>query len=105
LTSVNLTAYSTLEWVYGFGIGDCASFMSAGVTDTSTRTNVTKIRRILALLDAASRPQSLDLPGLRLHALKGDLKGFWSVSISGNWRIVFRFEEGEARDVDLVDYH
>jgi proteic killer suppression protein len=64
-----------------------------------------KIRRILALLDSASRPQSLDLPGLRLHALKGDRKGFWSVSVSGNWRIVFRFEDGEARDLDLVDYH
>jgi proteic killer suppression protein len=45
------------------------------------------------------------LPGYRLHALKGDLKGYWSVTISGNWRIIFTFENGDAFDVDLVDYH
>jgi proteic killer suppression protein len=47
----------------------------------------------------------LDLPGFRLHPLKGDLKGFWSITVSGNWRIIFRFEQGDAFDVDLVDYH
>ncbi|MGH8602978.1 MAG: type II toxin-antitoxin system RelE/ParE family toxin [Gammaproteobacteria bacterium] len=47
----------------------------------------------------------MGLPGFRLHPLKGDLKGLWSVSVSGNWRIIFRFEEGHAYDVDLVDYH
>jgi toxin HigB-1 len=66
---------------------------------------VERIRRILALLDAASRPQSLDLPGMRLHALKGRLAGFWAVNVSGNWRIIFRFVDGEARDIDLIDYH
>jgi proteic killer suppression protein len=45
------------------------------------------------------------LPGMRLHPLKGDLAGRWSVSISGNWRITFRFEAGVASEVDLVDYH
>ena len=64
-----------------------------------------KIARILARLDEADGPDSMDLPGFRLHPLKGDLKGFWSVSVSGNWRIVFRFEGGDACDVDLVDYH
>jgi proteic killer suppression protein len=44
------------------------------------------------------------LPGMRLHPLKGDLEGHWSISVSGNWRIVFRFADGEASDVDLVDY-
>jgi len=66
---------------------------------------VSRIRRILGLLDAATKPQSLDLPGYRLHRLRGDFKGFWAVSVSGNWRIVFRFEDGGAQDVDLVDYH
>ena len=47
----------------------------------------------------------IDLPGYRLHVLKGRLKGVWSVTISGNWRIVFRFVDGDAFDVDLVDYH
>ena len=44
-------------------------------------------------------------PGWRLHPLKGDLKGLWSVTITGNWRVIFRFEDGDAFDVDLVDYH
>jgi proteic killer suppression protein len=59
----------------------------------------------LADLDAAHSPQDLDLPGYRLHKLKGDLKGFWSIRISGNWRIIFRFDGADAYGVDLVDYH
>jgi proteic killer suppression protein len=53
----------------------------------------------------AIRPSDLDLPGYRLHPLKGSLKGYWSVTVSDNWRIVFRFEEGDALDVDFTDYH
>ena len=64
-----------------------------------------KIERILARLEQASEPGNMDLPGYRLHPLKGDLAGRWSVTISGNWRIVFRFEDGHASDVDLIDYH
>ncbi len=64
-----------------------------------------KIERILARLDEATEPGHMGLPGWRLHPLKGTLAGFWSVSVSGNWRIVFRLEAGNARDVDLVDYH
>ena len=64
-----------------------------------------KIERILSVLDAASAPQALDLPGYRLHQLKGDRKGYWSLTVRANWRIVFRFENGRACDVDLVDYH
>ena len=64
-----------------------------------------KIARILARLDEATDVQSMALPGFRLHPLKGDLRGFWSVSVSGNWRIIFRFENGNAYDVILIDYH
>lgn len=64
-----------------------------------------KIERILARLDEATEPTNMNLPGFRLHALKGDLSGFWAVTVSGNWRIVFRFDRGHATDVDLVDYH
>lgn len=64
-----------------------------------------KIERVLARLDQASAPAGMNLPGYRLHPLKGDLAGFWSVTISGNWRIVFRFADGHAADVDLIDYH
>jgi len=66
---------------------------------------VRRIRDVLAHLDEARRPSDLDLPGYRLYPLRGGLKGCWSVTISGNWRIVFRLEEGDAFDVELVDYH
>ena len=65
---------------------------------------VPRLRVVLADLDAAEKPQDLGRPGYGLHLLKGDLGGFWSVKITGNWRVIFRFEE-EPRDVDLVDYH
>ncbi|MCP5368669.1 MAG: type II toxin-antitoxin system RelE/ParE family toxin [Hyphomicrobiales bacterium] len=64
-----------------------------------------KIARVLARLDVASEVDHMDLPGFRLHALKGDLAGFWAVTVSGNWRLIFRFNGGHAEDVDLVDYH
>lgn len=67
--------------------------------------HVDKIERILAVLDRAAGPGDMGLPGFRLHPLKGDLAGFWAVSVSGNWRIVFRLENGHAFDVDLLDYH
>ncbi len=67
---------------------------------------VPKLRRILAALDAASAVEEMNAyPGWRLHALKGDLDGFWSIATTGNWRVIFRFEDGDAFDVDLVDYH
>jgi proteic killer suppression protein len=47
----------------------------------------------------------MGLPGYRLHPLSGDLKGFWSVTVNGNWRVIFRFEDGQVRDVRLIDYH
>lgn len=49
--------------------------------------------------------QDMNIPGLKLHQLKGDLAGFYAVSVSGNWRVIFRFEDGQAIDVDLIDYH
>jgi proteic killer suppression protein len=66
---------------------------------------IDKIARILARLNEAMAVQDMGLPGYRLHPLKGELSGFWSVTLSGNWRIIFRFENGGAFDVDLIDYH
>ena len=66
---------------------------------------VPRLRRILFRLQEASDPRSADAPGFRLDALTGNRAGQWSVRVSGNWRVVFRFEDGEAVDVDLVDYH
>lgn len=64
-----------------------------------------KLRRILARLDTVKVVSDLDLPGYRLHALKGDLRGYYSVTVQANWRVIFRFEQGGASDVDYVDYH
>ncbi len=64
-----------------------------------------RLQSILQLLDVAELPADMDIAGLRLHPLKGDLIGHWSVSLSGNWRIVFRFDGRDVVDVDLVDYH
>ena len=66
---------------------------------------VPRLRRILFRLQEATHPGSADAPGFRLHPLKGDRAGQWSVRVTGNWRVVFRFEDGEAVDVDLIDYH
>ena len=64
-----------------------------------------KAERFLDALNVAGTPEEVDLPGYGLHTLKGDMKGFWSAVISRNHRIIFRFEAGNAYDVDLVDYH
>ena len=69
------------------------------------REHTEKLKDILARLEAASAVSDMDLPGLRLHALKGDLKDFWAVTVRANWRVIFRFEGGEAFDVDYTDYH
>src|SRR5579875_1638216 len=64
-----------------------------------------KLRRMLILLDKGKDPSALDIPGYRLHQLKGDRRGQWAASVSGNWRLVFEFQDGHATNVDLVDYH
>ena len=64
-----------------------------------------RINRILTRLNVAGSIEDIDAPGLGLHRLTGDLKGLWSVTVSRNWRIVFRFEDGDAFDVDFLDYH
>ena len=67
--------------------------------------HMARVRRLLTALQDANSPQDMALPGCRLHQLTGDRRGQWSVRVSGNWRIVFRFVGGVAVDVDLIDYH
>ncbi|MDR2506532.1 MAG: type II toxin-antitoxin system RelE/ParE family toxin [Candidatus Accumulibacter sp.] len=64
-----------------------------------------RIERLLDRLDAAIKPEDMDLPGYRFHPLKGDRQGDYAVSVSGNWRLTFRFDGEHAMDVDLEDYH
>lgn len=64
-----------------------------------------RIRRILDRLDAATNPEDMNLPGLKFHGLSGNRKGAYSVRVSGNWRITFEFDSGDAVNVNLEDYH
>ena len=64
-----------------------------------------KLRLILTLLHSAKEIRDTNYPGSNLHRLTGEYKMFWSVGVSGNWRIIFRFEDGDAYDVDYLDYH
>lgn len=67
--------------------------------------DVERIENILLVLNHAREPADADLPRFRLHALKGSRRGFWAVTVRANWRVVFRFEDGDVWDVDYVDYH
>jgi len=66
---------------------------------------IEKIENILAVLGRARSPEDMNLPGFYLHPLKGGMKGFHAVTVRANYRVIFRFENGHAFDVDLVDYH
>jgi len=67
--------------------------------------HVSRLRLILSNLDQAEGPEDMDLPGLALHKLKGERTGYWSVKVSGNWRVTFRFAGRDAEAVDYEDYH
>ena len=77
-------------------------FYNTGTTKGIQAAHSAKLKRILALLDVARLPKDMDLPGYRLHELKGKQKGYWSVTDNGNWRLTFRFINS---DVELVNYH
>ncbi len=76
-----------------------------GSTRGVQATDAAKLRRILAALDAATVAAELQQPGYKLHALKGELKGHWSVWVNGNWRVTFRFVGADVELVDYQDYH
>jgi len=79
-------------------------FTNGDTCGVSTQ-QVRKLRQILSFLNVSQEPADMNLPGFRLHPLKGERKGQWAVSVTGNWRIVFEFEGENVTNVDLVDYH
>jgi toxin HigB-1 len=86
--------------------GTKAAFREWGSEGHPTRPDlIEKAENILFVLNRAKAPDDMNLPGFRLHPLKGDLKGLWAVTVRANWRIVFRIAGGQAADVDLIDYH
>lgn len=80
-------------------------FFETGSKSGIQAQHVDRLRLVLAQLNAATGPRDMDLPGLDLHPLKGERKGSWTVSVSGNWRVTFRFLGKDADDVDYEDYH
>ena len=80
-------------------------FFTEGSTAGIQAAHSTKISDRLAFLHAATCIDDINKPGYRLHELKGKLKGYWVIDVSGNWRIVFRFEDGDAYAVNYEDYH
>ncbi|MDY6989813.1 MAG: type II toxin-antitoxin system RelE/ParE family toxin [Thermodesulfobacteriota bacterium] len=73
---------------------------------TGVRTeHASRLRKILALLETAEMIEDMDLPGLKLHQLKGKMKGTWAVWVSGNWRVTFKLQSGDVFDVNYEDYH
>lgn len=81
------------------------AFATKGDRSKVQQAHVTKIRLILTRLHAATSPEQMNQPTYDFHPLKGDLKGFYAVKVSGNCRIIFRFEGENAKDVDYLDYH
>lgn len=82
-----------------------AALYAADQTKGVPQKLVKRLRQIFALLESAKVASDMNVPGLHFHPLKGDRAGFYAVSVSGNWRVIFRFEDEGAEDVDLVDYH
>lgn len=80
-------------------------FFTKGTTAGIQAKHEKRIRLILARLHASSCPQDMGLPGLKLHPLKGNMKGTWAVSVSGNWRITFQFVGADVTNVDYENYH
>jgi len=82
-----------------------AAFFATGSRKRITTAHAAKLRLQLTALEHARSPVDMNAPGWRLHPLKGELKGFHAVWVSGNWRLVFRFEAADAVDVGYLDYH
>lgn len=77
----------------------------AGKTEGIRSEHVKRLRSILLRLEAARVPKDMNLPGLKLHKLSGDWADFYAVSVSGNWRVIFRFEKEDVCEVNYIDYH
>jgi len=91
--------------IRGFKHKGLEKFFLKGSKSGIQAKHATRLRLILGRLNASSSPKDMDLPGLKLHELGGNRKDIWSVWVSGNWRVTFRFEGKDADVVDYEDYH
>jgi len=104
LDTYNVTGYS-LAMIRSFRHKGLERFFTTGSKQGIRPEHAQRLRDILFRLQFANKPQDVDFPGSGLHPLKGKLKGSWSVMVSGNWRVIFRFDQSHAFEVDYVDYH
>lgn len=91
--------------IIGFRHKGLEAFYTKGTTKGIQAAHASKLRRILALLDVAVSPDDLNIPSFKLHPLKGNLKGHWSIWVNGNWRVTFRFDGVNVELVNYQDYH
>ncbi|MDR2820217.1 MAG: type II toxin-antitoxin system RelE/ParE family toxin [Desulfovibrio sp.] len=91
--------------ITGFRHKGLEAFYRIGMTKDIQAAHIAKLGRILGALDVAAGPEDLNFPSFRLHPLKGTLKGFWLITVNGNWRVIFRFAGGDVELVDYLDYH
>lgn len=80
-------------------------FFETGSAAGVQASHAKRLRMLLSALDTAQTIRDMDIPGFRLHPLKGDMKGRWSITVSGNWRVTFEFIEGNVYVIDYEDYH
>ncbi|MCL6230273.1 type II toxin-antitoxin system RelE/ParE family toxin [Bartonella bilalgolemii] len=91
--------------IIGFKHKGLEDFYNTGTTKGIQTVHAQKLRRILGALEVAISPDDLNYPSFRLHPLKGNLKGYWSITVNGNWRVIFRFNDMDVELIDYLDYH
>ena len=97
--------HHTLSMIKSFQHKGLKAFYETGSIRGIRADHAKRLARLLPFLDSATCPGDIDMPGWRLHPLKGELTQYWSVTMSGNWRVIFRFDDTDVELVDYLDYH
>lgn len=97
--------FNLIKMIISFKHKGLELFFKTGSTKGIQVKHKDKLSRMLYVLNSAKKVEEMDLPGYQLHPLKGDLKNHWSVKVNGNWRLTFKFENGDAEIVNYLDYH
>lgn len=100
-----VTLQVILKMILSFRHKGLRLYFLTGKTSGIAYAHAAKLRHILARLEICTNPQQMDLPGLKFHALKGRERDYYSLTISGNWRVIFKFDGQNVTDVDYLDYH
>ena len=104
IDTCNVVGYN-IDMIKSFAHKGLKEFYETGSKKGIQPEHASKLARMLDRLDASVEPQDMNLPGYRLHPLKGDMEDMWSVTVNGNWRMTFYFEGQDAYLVDYMDYH